>query len=189
MSLDLPDALIETLILPLIELFLAVAGSDKATAKADALKLIEAHDPKTVIELRLAVRVALFNIRANQAISQASTPGLPPAAATRLTGHGLSLIREADKAERRLEIGRAERPEAQEERHHQPSAPEPDLGVEAPSRDPAIVAEEIKQITTQAEANGIPFVKAYKLRKMEQREARRQERDARLLAASPPGIT
>lgn len=201
MSLDLPDALIEILILPLIELFLAVSGSDRAAAKADALKLIEAYEPKTVIELRLAVRVGLLNVRANQAISHASTPGLPPPVATRLTGHGLSLIREADKAERRLETRRAERPhtpegqkpeeqvpEGQTPQERRQQAPEPDLGAEAPSRDPATVAAEIKQITTHAEANGIPFVKAYKQRKIEQREARRQERDARLQAASYPGI-
>jgi outer membrane biosynthesis protein TonB len=211
MSLDLPDALIEILILPLTELFLAVSGSDRAAAKADALKLIEAYDPKTVIELRLAVRVGLLNVRANQAISHASTPGLPPPVATRLTGHGLSLIREADKAERRLETRKAERPQTPEEQvpegqkpegqkpeeqvpegqtpeERRQQAPEPDLGAEAPSRDPATVAAEIRQITTHAEANGIPFVKAYKQRKIEQREARRQERDARLQAASYPGI-
>ena len=188
MSLDLPDSLIETLILPLIELFLAVTGGDKATAKANALKLVEVHDPKTVIELRLAVRIELFNILANQAISQACPPDLPPLVAVRLMTGGLSLIREADKAERRLEKLKAERPQAQEEPQHQATMPEPGPDDESPSRNPATVAEEIKQITAHAEANGIPFVKAYKQRKMEQRLARREEREARLQAADqlPP---
>jgi hypothetical protein len=190
MSLDLPDSLIETLILPLTALLLAASGNDNATAKANALKLIEVHDPTTVIELRLAVRIELFNIRANQTASEAGTRDLSPEIATRVTAGAISLTREADKAERRLEKLKTARPQAQEEPRTQSFSPasDPDPERESPLRDPQAVAEEIKQITVHAQANGLPFAKAYKQRKLEKRLALRQERDARLQAASQPAI-
>ena len=163
--------------------------ANDATAKANALKLIEAHDPKTVIELRLAVRIELFNISANQTISRACPSDLPPLIATRVTTGALSLIREADKAERRLEKLKAARPQAQEEPQHQAPVSDPYRDAESPSRDPHVVAEEIKQITAHAEASGIPFVKAYKQQRLEKRLAIRRERDARLQAATQPGTT
>jgi hypothetical protein len=100
---DLPQLLLQNLLLPLTELFLPLSGNNKDVAWDNATDATTSFDPRTPNEFRLATRIVIFNIRANQLTAQSADPSLPPAVAIRMSQCALSYIREADKAERRLE--------------------------------------------------------------------------------------
>lgn len=186
---DLPEGLMQLLLLPLIEELLPVVGSDRDRAWQSAETATMSFNPRTLIEFRLAVRVALFNIQANKLTAEANAPGLTPSCAIRMRLCALSYAREADKAERRLEKLQAAHVK-EEKQQPGPEVPKAEIPqVDAPPAEippaenpPAEVpsAEPSEKATAQAVAAPIP---AYKLLKQERRLAKQRERAARMALA------
>ncbi len=164
----LPAALVHRLLLPLVKLLLPTSDNDLAAAQATAQALIEDFNPRTGLELRLAVRISLFSLESGSALVQASEPGRSANQIIQCRRSALALIKEADKAERRLEQLRAS--------GAQPEEP-------APAEEEAIEAlvTEFEQRVSETRPAG---PKPYKLRKIEQRLAKRRERDARMATPS-----
>jgi hypothetical protein len=167
---DLPQGLMQAILLPLINELLPIVGNDKDVAWESAEAATMSLNPQSPIEFRLAVRIALFNIQANRLTAEANAPALTPACAIRMRLCALSYAREADKAERRLEKLQTARIKEQEQQ------PEP----ASPEAEPAITPTE--QTTTQAQQSPAADVPAYKRLKQERRLAKQRDRDARLKA-------
>jgi hypothetical protein len=165
---NVPQGLMQLLLLPLIQELLPIVGNDKDAAWESAEAATMSFNPEGVIEFRLAVRVALFNIQANKLTADANAPGLTPSCAIRVRQCALSYAREADKAERRLEKLQAAR--VKEDQQPEPETTE----AEQAAGEPAPQAQE-------AAAATIP---AYKLLKQERRLAKQREREARKALAA-----
>ena len=185
MPANLPDALLQAILLPLATLLLATSNNDPDLAMANARATIATYDPGTEAEFRLAVRILVLSLQGGEAAAQACTPDLPLIRVIRLRLGAVALYREADKAERRIEKIRAARAQGQE----QPADPLPPAEAPAVHRAAALI-EETKAIIAQASALGTTWPKAYKLRKQEQRLAKQRDREAReaarALAAATP---
>jgi hypothetical protein len=174
---NLPEGLMQAILLPLINELLPIVGNDQDAAWEAAEAATLSFNPRTVNEFRLAVGVALYNILGNRLTAEASKPGLTPACSIRMHRCALYYIREADKTERRLEKRQAARPEEPEAETIQPepvAAP-----VEATTTVDAANTEAPAPKAAQASADTIP---AYKQLKQERRLAKQRERDARLKA-------
>jgi hypothetical protein len=103
MSAAIHPAILDTILGRLALLFLAGANNDLPNARLAAAQMLQSHDPQTERELRLAAKIISFSLHALEALSQAATPDMPLNKILRLRGGAVSLSREADKAERRLE--------------------------------------------------------------------------------------
>src|ERR1700757_4157862 len=90
-------------------LLLEGAGGDMETARHAAAATLSTYDPQTEAELRLAARIISFSLQAGGALAQAADPEMPLTRVLRLRTGAVSLSREAEKAERRLEKLREER--------------------------------------------------------------------------------
>ncbi len=175
---DIPQGLMQAILLPLINELLPIVGNDKDAAWESAEAATMSLNPQNPIEFRLAVRVALFNIQANRLTAEANAPGLTPTCAIRMSLCALSYAREADKAERRLEKLQATRMKEQKQQH----APETTAAEPAATPAPA----HAEQTTPRAQPN----LRTYKQLKQELRLAKQRERDARLKAqAEAPAET
>jgi hypothetical protein len=180
----LPEGLMQALLLPLINELLPVVGDDQDAAWEAAEAATMSFNPHTVNEFRLAVGVALYNILGNRLTAEASKPGLTPSCTIRMHRCALYYIREADKAERRLEKLQAARTqEAEAEAEAETTRPETAAtATEAPTAIEAPPAE----APTAAVPNAKPRqstaadIPAYKRLKQERRLARQRERDERL---------
>jgi hypothetical protein len=127
----LPAAILETVLKRLATLFLSGAGGDITTARHAAAEMLAAYQPETAQELRLAALLVCFSFHALEALSQAADPDLPLTKILRLRGSAVSLNRESDKAQRRLDqIQQARREGA-------PEQPEPQPVQTQPSPEPA----------------------------------------------------
>src|SRR6185437_3240949 len=100
---DLPEALLKTILHQITILLLDGAGGNMEAAWSAAASTLRAYDPQTEQELRLAARVLSFSLQACEALAQAADPAMPLTRILRLRTGAVSLSREAEKAERRLE--------------------------------------------------------------------------------------
>ncbi len=100
---NLPVVIQETILTRLATLFLVGAGGDLAAAREAAAQLLAEYCPKTANELRLAAQIVSFSLHALEALSQASAPDISLSRTLRLRGSAVSLNRESEKAQRRLD--------------------------------------------------------------------------------------
>jgi hypothetical protein len=105
-------AFLETIVAHLVPLFLSSANNDPAAARQAAAQMLTAYVPETEPELSLAANIISLNLHALQALGQAANPDLPLNEILRLRSGAVSLSREAEKAERRLDQLRAARRDA-----------------------------------------------------------------------------
>jgi hypothetical protein len=127
----LPASILDTILKRLATLFLSGAGGDITTARHAAAEMLAAYQPETTQELRLAALLVCFSFHALEALSQAADPDLPLTKILRLRGSAVSLNRESDKAQRRLDQIQQARREAA------PAQPEPQPVQPQPSPEPA----------------------------------------------------
>jgi len=167
---DLPEALFHTIIHQIALLLLKGAGGNMEAASQAAAVTLAAHCPQTEVEFRLAARIVTFSLQAGEALAQAADPEMPINRVLRLRTGAVSLTREAEKAERRLEKLREARLQ------NLPEEPEPLPEPEASPRTETTTAliEDNRKIATYAKARGLSFTQALKQRQREQRLAARQ---------------
>ena len=176
---DLPEAFLQTILHQIAQLLLEGAGGDMDAARHAAAATLSAYDPQTEAELRLAARIIGFSLQAGEALAQAADPEMPLARVLRLRTGAVSLSREAEKAERRLEKLRENRMQGLVEASD--PLPEP----EAPriEKTTALIAEN-RTVAAYAEAHGLTWTEALKQRRREQRLAeRRRKQEMRAQAA------
>jgi len=179
---DLPDALLKAILRPLATLLYAAANNDPDAAWKAALQTVTLHDPHSIAELRLAVRIETFSIQANEAAAQAGTPDMPLLRAIRLRSGAVALSREAEKAEHRLEKLRSARHQGAPE----PAEPPQEAETASVQRATALVAD-TRKIAAYAASHGLSFGQALKQRNREQRLAERQAKQAaRLQSMATP---
>jgi hypothetical protein len=99
----LPTAILDTILSYLTTLFLPGTAGDFTAARRAAGQMLAAYQPRTEDELRLAAAIVSFSLQALDSLSQAASPDLPLTKILRLRGSAVSLSRESDKAQRRLE--------------------------------------------------------------------------------------
>jgi hypothetical protein len=173
---NIPDALLRTLLRPLVALLFEAAEEDLKSAWDTAVEAVSLYNPQTTVELRLAVRVTVLNFLGNQACVEASNKEIPINRSLRLSNGALALIRAADKAEARLDQRKAARIEGQEPVEE----PEDLTETESPRIENAIaLLDKTKIVSAHAAIRGVTWNQAYKQRKLEKRLAKRRERDAR----------
>src|ERR1700756_5475993 len=100
---DLPEAFLQTILHQIALLLLQAAGADMEAARHAAAATLSTYDPQTEAELRLAARIVGFSLQAGEALAQAADPEMPLTRVLRLRTGTVSLSREAEKTERRLE--------------------------------------------------------------------------------------
>ncbi len=172
---DLPEALLQTILHQVAVLLLSGARGDMDAARHAAAATLSTYDPQTEPELRLAARVISFSLQAGEALAQAADPDMPLTRVIRLRSGAVSLSREADKAERRLERLREVRFQAMEEAAT--AVPESEWEEEAPVDAPlASPSEDSRKVAAYAEANGLSWSDALKQRRREQRLAERRRK-------------
>lgn len=161
----IPPLMLKALLLPLAKLLLQAANQDQQVAWDNAVAYVKTFDPRSASELRLAIRVAIYNLQSNEALAQAGDPATTTSQAIRLRTGAMSLARNADKAENQLKKLRSERSQSAQPAAEKPAPQAPDS------------------------TRPIPLIprgnQDYRQRKLEKRLARRQEREARLQAALP----
>ena len=176
---DLPEALLQTILNQIAMLLLEGAGGDIQVARHAAAVTLGAHAPATEAELRLAARIVSFSLQAGEALAQAAHPEMPLSRVLRLRTGAVSLSREADKAERRLEKLRENRMQAIPEDADPLPDPEP-----APVEKTTALIEDNRKVAAYAQANGLSWTDALKQRRREQRLAeRRRKQDGQTQAA------
>ena len=114
----LPPAVLETILTRLAALFLAGAAGDQAAARQAAAQMLGSYHPETEDEVRLAANIIIFSFQALEALSQAATPDIPITRVMKLRSGAVSLTRQSQKAEQRLE-------QLQKARQQGKSAPAP----------------------------------------------------------------
>jgi hypothetical protein len=165
---DLPEALFHTIIHQIALLLLKGAGGNMEAASQAAAVTLAAHCPQTEVEFRLAARIVTFSLQAGEALAQAADPEMPINRVLRLRTGAVSLTREAEKAERRLEKLREARLQ------NLPEEPEPEAEESPAVETTTALIEDNRKIATYAKARGLSFTEALKQRQREQRLAARQ---------------
>jgi hypothetical protein len=159
---DIPLAWQRTLMLPLVKLLFDAAGEDTNNAWKNALDFVRGFQPRTELEFRLIVRMAVLNIQANMATEIAGQPNARISQVIRLQANALALARAADQAEARvqqLQSARLQHAANQETVQDQETPPEP--SEETPMPTPAAspipeTAQQAPQIyTAEDEAHAI----------------------------------
>ncbi len=174
---NLPEPFLQTILHQIALLLLEGAGGDMEAARHAAAATLSTYDPQTEAELRLAARIVGFSLQAGEALAQAADPEMKLTHVLRLRTGAVSLSREAEKAERRLEKLR----EARQQNEDLEPLPEP----ESPriENTPPLI-EDNRKVATYAETHGLTWSEARKQRQREQRLAERQRRQqARAKAA------
>ncbi|HET6607269.1 MAG TPA: hypothetical protein VFG62_11395 [Rhodopila sp.] len=177
---DLPEALFQTIIHQLAFLLLQGAGGNMEAARQAAAITLGAHMPQTEVELRLAARIVAFNLQAGEALAQAANPEMPLTRVLRLRTGAVSLAREAEKAERRLEKLREARLRGL------PEEPESFPESESPrvEKTTALI-EDNRKVAAYAEAHGLSWGEAHRQRNREKRLAERRAKEAARAGAAP----
>jgi hypothetical protein len=170
---DLPEALLQTILHQIALLLLEGAGGDMDTARQAAAGTLSTYDPRTEAELRLAARIISFSLQAGEALAQAADPEMPLARVLRLRTGAVSLSREAEKAERRLEKLR----EARQQDLIEDADPLPEAASPRTEKTVALI-EDNRKVAAYAEANGVTWTEALKQRRREQRLAERRSKQA-----------
>jgi hypothetical protein len=98
-----PQAILDTTLLVLAPLFLAVTGGDLAAARLAAVGVLDDYNAATQEELRLAGEIVTFSLKALQALAESSEPDIPISRVMRLRGNAVSLRRVANQSQRKLD--------------------------------------------------------------------------------------
>jgi hypothetical protein len=159
----LPAAILETILTRLAALFLTGAGGDLTTARQAAAQMLGAYRPGTEDEVRIAANIIGFSFHAIEALSQAAAPDLSITRILRLRGSAVSLSRESQKAERRLDQLQNARRQGIPAQPAETAQPEPKI------EEALDLIEDTNKITMAAKAGGLTWTQAYEQR---QREAR-----------------
>jgi len=177
---DLPEAFLQTILHQIALLLLPGAAGNMEAARQAAAATLSAYDPRTEAELRLAARIVSFSLQALEALAQAADPEMPLTRVLRLRTGAVSLSREAEKAERRLEKLREGRVVGEAEH-----LPEPEvLGEPARIEKTTALMDDNRKVAAYAKAHGLSWSEAMKQRRREQRlTERRQKQQARAQAA------
>jgi hypothetical protein len=171
---DLPEAFLETILHQIALLLLQGAHGDMEAARNAAAAILNAYRPQTEAELRLAARIVSFNLQALEALAQAADPETSLTRVLRLRTGAVSLSREAEKAERRLEQLRKARQQSITEDTE--PLPEP---ASPPIERPAAQIEDNRKVAAYAQANGLTWTQALKQRRREQWLAERRGKQAK----------
>jgi hypothetical protein len=144
MLANLPVTLLNTILTRLTPLFLPGAPGDATAARDAARQFLSTYNPRNAQELRLAAQIISFSLHALAALEQAADPDLPLTRIMRLRGSAISLNRESEKAQRRLD-------QCQQTSHAEPVQTEPAVTeVEAsPTLPQAVPAVSTNQTWTQ----------------------------------------
>jgi hypothetical protein len=162
-----PAAILETILIRLAALFLTGAAGDMAAARHAAAQMLAAYHPETEDEVRLAANIMVFSFHAVEALSQASAPDLPITRILRLRGSAISLSRESQKAERRLDQLQTARRQGIPA---QPAESRPTQAQSEPKIEKALgLIEDTRKVAVAAKASGLTWTQAYEQR---QRDAR-----------------
>ncbi|MFO1024838.1 MAG: hypothetical protein U1E70_06630 [Acetobacteraceae bacterium] len=100
---SIPDAIVETILLRLLTLFLSGADGDAAAARAAALHMLGSFRPTDEQQLCLAADIVSFELHALEALRQSDEPDIPAAQILRLRGGAVSMNREAHRARQELQ--------------------------------------------------------------------------------------
>jgi hypothetical protein len=208
----LPAAILETILARLALLFLTGAAGDMTAARQAAAQMLAAYHPETEDELRLAASIVGFSFQALEALGQAATQDMPLTRVLRLRGSAVTLNREANKAQNRLDQLRKTRREAvpaptrsetvvsvraEQTAQPEPAQPEP-AQLEAArrepiQREPAQATQRVEKaldliadtntVAAAAKANGLTWTQAYEQRQRDARIAASLKRaEARIVA-------
>lgn len=183
----LPPAVLETILTRLAALFLAGAAGDQAAAHQAAAQMLSSYHPETEDEVRLAANIIIFSFQALEALSQAATPDIPITRVMKLRSGAVSLTRQSQKAEQRLE-------QLQKARQQGKSAPAPTVQPEQRIEEVQALIEDTNTVAAAAKAKNLTWNQAYEDRQREARiAAGMQKREARLAAqaaaAANPGAS
>jgi hypothetical protein len=181
--IEIHPTILLTIIRSISMLLLDACGGDEIKATEAASQTIATFQPRNGNEFRLAARVVALNLHASHALAKAGRAETPEGQAARQRSAALAFIKEADKAERRLQLLQdapemdrlpkatpdfnvAPIPEIQEqdiqeqETTPQKAAPEQETAQVKP---PPPTKEELHQIRLYAQRARIPFAQALKL--------------------------
>jgi hypothetical protein len=175
----LPEAFLQTILHQIALLLLQGAGGDMEAARHAAAGTLSAYDPRTEAELRLAARIISFSLQSGEALAQAADPEMPLTRVLRLRTGAVSLSREAEKAERRLEVLR----EARQQNIIEDAEPLPDAESPRIEKTTALI-EDNRKIAAYAEANGLTWTEALAQRRRKQRLAERRGKQAKQAKAA-----
>jgi hypothetical protein len=193
LAATIPTAVLETILARLAILFLSGAAGDLTAARQAASHMLAAYHPETEDELRLAARIISFSFQALEALSQAAAPDMPLTRILRLRGSAVSLSRESDRAQRRLDQLQKARKEARpaqlqsEPTQPEPAQPEP-AQPEPAQPEPRIekaldLIEDTRTVAAVAKANGITWTQAHEQRQRDIRIAASLKRAEARVAA------
>jgi hypothetical protein len=187
LATTLPAAILETILTRLAALFLTGAAGDLTAARHAAAQMLGAYRPETEDEFRIAANIIGFSFHALEALGQAAAPGLPITRILRLRGSAVSLSRESQKAERRLDqLQNARRQGIRA----QPADTRPEPAQPEPKIDKALdLIEDTNKITVAAKANGLTWTQAYEQRQREARIAASLKRAEARVAAQAVIVT
>lgn len=185
--IEIHPLLLVIMIRSITVLLLDACGGDEAKATEAASQAVATLQPRNGNEFRLAARVVALNLHASHALAKAGRADTPEPQAARQRSAALAFIKEADKAERRLqllqdapEIDRL--PKAMLDLNLAPIQEAPDEAAQdqettpqpAPAQDAQETTqtkpiqptkEELRQIRLYAQRARIPFAQALKLYK------------------------
>src|SRR6185437_14488857 len=161
-------------------LLLQGAGGDMEAAHRAAAAALSAYDPRTEAELRLAARVISFSLQSLEALGQAADPEMPLTRVLRLRTGAVSLSREAEKAERRLEKLREARLQGLPEE----AEPLPEAEPARIEKTTALI-EDTRKVAAYAQAHGLSWSEAHRQRNREKRLAERRAKEAARTGATP----
>lgn len=99
----IPQAILDTILGHLANLFLFGAAYDSTTAHQAATQMLAAYHVETEEELALAAEIISFRLHTLEALSHATDPELSLNKILRLRGGAVSLSREAHKSQRKLD--------------------------------------------------------------------------------------
>jgi len=176
---DLPEAFLQTILHQIALLLLPGAGGDMEAARQAAAVTLSAYDPRTEAELRLAARIVSFSLQSLEALAQAADREMPLTRVLRLRTGAVSLSREAEKAERRLEKLREGRAAEEAQPLPEPEVPEEPARIEKTTA----LIDDNRKVAAYAQAHGLTWSQAMKQSRREQRLAERREKQARAQAA------
>jgi hypothetical protein len=157
---------------PLVRVMFEGSNEDIKAAWDNAAEVVKMHDPRTVNELRLAVRVCVLNALGNDACVAGTVNKVPVDRLIRLSNGGLALLRAADKAEDRLEKLRNARIEGKDP----VDDPEDLTEADSPAIEKALaLLDETKAVAGYAALYGLTWEQAYKQRKQAKRPGKRRD--------------
>lgn len=179
LAMTLPTATLETILPRVAAIFLEGAGGDQTAARLAAIEMLAGYHPDTAEELRVAAKIVIFSFQALEALAQAALPNMPLPLVLLLRSGSVSLSRESEKAERRLDrLRKARRAGRSAESAAIPPEPErPDPKIEQI----VDLIDDTRKVAAVAKATGLTWAQAYEQRQAEKRlAAKARKAEARL---------